>query len=1137
MTSLYPSATLVVVDSTVKDYQGLVDSVSPDTEVIVLNPAQNGLEQITAALAHHRNLRSLHILSHGETGSLRLGNGWVTAEVLERYAHQLQTWVKAIATDATILLYGCRVAADAVGQAFVQRFSQLTGVAIAASTTLTGSQALGGDWRLEFTTGADSAALAFASEAMAAYAHVLGSSRLLLTETFTGDDVVDPRWLFGVGDEDADPEQLNPFLTARDTVAPSEGPDPTVGGGLPGNPGTAPYPPVDADGEGALRLTNAINDQASYVLYNNPIPSSAGLVIEFDFFSYGGTGADGISFFLADGASPPQQAGAFGGSLGYADNNQPPSAGPGVAGGYVGIGFDEFGNFSNPTEGRSGGIGQTPDSIAIRGSADNDYAYLTGTTAGELAGSIDVPTATNREDARRRARVTLTPEGLLSVQVDFNGDDDYIDPGESPDSLQNFNLVAANGALPETFTFGFASGTGIFNNVHEIRTLDVSTFTAPPTVLDVTNNVPPATVVNVTGLSATDPDGTIETYTIVTVPTADQGTLFLGDPAAGGTAVTAGQVLTPDQITQLFFQPVAGFTGATFTYNATDDLGAEAAIPGTVTLALLAGDNTPPTAGNVTVVVPDGTTTAVSTLPVADADGTVSSVTIVTLPSDEQGQLFVGDPLTGGRAVTAGETLTLTDANQLFFRPEGGFTNGTFTYFATDDEGAVSSVATVTLSVTGDGTNQPPVASNSTAEFNVASVSPVPSPVAVDSDGSIASYTIVTLPPTEQGQLFVGDPTAGGRVLAVGDVLTPAEAGQLFFQATDDFSGGNFTFFATDNEGAVSNTATFTLESSAIVSPGDCVPGIREVGTGGADVLNGTPDQDTLIGGAGNDTLRGRDCDDTLRGGGGRDQIFGGAAGDTINGNQAADRLHGDDGNDTLRGGLGRDRITGNRADDRIVGGRGNDRLLGRGGDDVIIGGFGRDTINGGTNNDFLQGRQGRDVIRGKGGEDLIFGNLRRDRLFGGRGADTIYGGRGNDFIKGQSDADVLFGQIGNDRILGGSQGDQLLGGVGRDTLIGGGGADTLTGGGGRDLFRFRNITHGGDVVVDFETDREQLDFGRIFVSPEYTQTRTFAYIQRIQSGADTVIRVDSNGQGDFIDYVTLLNVDRTSLTASNFIV
>ena len=70
-----------------------------------------------------------------------------------------------------------------------------------------------------------------------------------------------------------------------------------------------------------MRLTSNAKDQAAFVIYNNPISSADGLKVIFDLFAYDGTGADGVSFFLIDGAATPTQAGGFGGSLGYAPNN------------------------------------------------------------------------------------------------------------------------------------------------------------------------------------------------------------------------------------------------------------------------------------------------------------------------------------------------------------------------------------------------------------------------------------------------------------------------------------------------------------------------------------------------------------------------------------------------------------------------------------------------------------------------------------------------------------------------------------------------------------------------------------------------------------------------------------------------
>jgi uncharacterized repeat protein (TIGR01451 family) len=71
-------------------------------------------------------------------------------------------------------------------------------------------------------------------------------------------------------------------------------------------------------------------------------------------------------------------------------------------------------------------------------------------------------------------------------------------------------------------------------------------------------------------LVATDPDGTVASYTVLTLPDAAHGVLSLG-----GVPVVINQVLTPAQAALLTFDPVAGFAGnASFAYRATDNLGA-----------------------------------------------------------------------------------------------------------------------------------------------------------------------------------------------------------------------------------------------------------------------------------------------------------------------------------------------------------------------------------------------------------------------------------------------------------------------------------------------------------------------------------------------------------------------------------
>ncbi|NJL21069.1 MAG: hypothetical protein HC895_10015 [Leptolyngbyaceae cyanobacterium SM1_3_5] len=227
-----------------------------------------------------------------------------------------------------------------------------------------------------------------------------------------------------------------------------------------------------------LTLTNNEFSQSSLVLFTQPVNSNQGLSISFDFYAYGGTGGDGISFILLDGSQSPVQPGGFGGSLGYAPRMIiDGDAKAGIAGGYLGIGFDEFGSFSADGEGRVGGIGGQADSIAVRGSAATNYAFLTGTGSLQPFGiSIDnVAPNANRDNSRRRSQVDLTPTGLLSVRVDFNGDNDFNDPKEL--AIDSFNVVSVNGALPSQFKFGFAASTGGNTNFHEIGGFQVRTAT------------------------------------------------------------------------------------------------------------------------------------------------------------------------------------------------------------------------------------------------------------------------------------------------------------------------------------------------------------------------------------------------------------------------------------------------------------------------------------------------------------------------------------------------------------------------------------------------------------------------------------------------------------------------------------
>jgi hypothetical protein len=175
------SQSLLFVDGAVADYQQLVAGVSPGTEVYVLDSTQDAVTQITNTLLGRSNVSSLHIVSHGEAGGLKFGNGVLNLTDLPQYAAQMQSWSQALTNDADILLYGCNVAQGELGEAFVSILSQLTGADVAASNNLTGNSALGGDWDLEVTRGNIESSFALQQTAVEGYESTLA----LIVDTAT----------------------------------------------------------------------------------------------------------------------------------------------------------------------------------------------------------------------------------------------------------------------------------------------------------------------------------------------------------------------------------------------------------------------------------------------------------------------------------------------------------------------------------------------------------------------------------------------------------------------------------------------------------------------------------------------------------------------------------------------------------------------------------------------------------------------------------------------------------------------------------------------------------------------------------------------------------------------------------------
>jgi uncharacterized repeat protein (TIGR01451 family) len=281
------------------------------------------------------------------------------------------------------------------------------------------------------------ATIVLALIAAAAFSPRGAAAATLFSETFTGSSTTASGWIAG-----SSGGAKSPCLTASSNT-----------GGTP-IPGCRALIPLDTAGSGTLRLTDASTNQAGFVLNNTQISTANGVQITFDYYSYGGSGADGMGFLIVDGSQSPTTAGGYGGSLGYAAHD--PTAG--IVGGYVGIGFDEYGNFSNPNEGRNGGPGMAANVVALRGAAPT-YAYITGATATQ---SLDFPSSNSRTGTVRHVRVTLTPAGIISVDINYGG------------GYTNLIYGVSLTAVPQYIKIGFAGSTGSLTNIHEVNNVIVS---------------------------------------------------------------------------------------------------------------------------------------------------------------------------------------------------------------------------------------------------------------------------------------------------------------------------------------------------------------------------------------------------------------------------------------------------------------------------------------------------------------------------------------------------------------------------------------------------------------------------------------------------------------------------------------
>ncbi|CAL9313475.1 lamin tail domain-containing protein [Streptomyces sp. SudanB182_2057] len=220
---------------------------------------------------------------------------------------------------------------------------------------------------------------------------------------------------------------------------------------------------------GSLQLTSDDYNQAGAALLDQAFPSSEGVAIDFDYsveHSGGNSAGDGFSFFLIDG-SVTTEPGGYGAGLGYAFVNHDRGSRAGVTKGYVGVGFDTYGNFGGGLTG-PGGPGNTANMLCVRGSGDgwNGFNWLTGAA---VSGGFSATW-----DDKAHVQIFIV-DGKLTVRLSTKDD-----PNGTA-VVDGFPIQGDGQApLPETLKLGLAASTGDATQAHRVRRLKVALPTSVP---------------------------------------------------------------------------------------------------------------------------------------------------------------------------------------------------------------------------------------------------------------------------------------------------------------------------------------------------------------------------------------------------------------------------------------------------------------------------------------------------------------------------------------------------------------------------------------------------------------------------------------------------------------------------------
>jgi len=1088
-----PKDVLYLIDESVSDVATIVGELPASAEVKIISLGEDGVAQVLATLAGKCDLSAIHIVSHGRPGAIVLGATAVDTNTLTSRVEDFIAIGRALACDADLLIYGCRVAEGEVGKAFLAKLSDLTGANVAASETLTGAAHLGGDWNLEVRLGNVHASILN----IPSYAGVLPAPTITIPSSisYTEGDAAQPigsniKFENGSGYAGGSITFEVSGATANDQMTLFSDVDPNAAGAisvdgrnvyLGDGTGRKLIGEVDEteNGQNGQPLTIHLIGESTNAITNPSFEgSTSGWTISNSRVILGTTAING-HVTPEDLTAPANSRNGAGGGIDNGNiasmtyNNQlatdQHTDGANslrlYLSGTTADGYDVVHGpsaYSNTFAAQAGDVFAFDWRAAAGGDAYDAFGYLMSADTGEYVRVLDATGKDNTGVTDWASQEVVVPKSgnwffvFVSGTYDFTGGRQvggslYIDNFRVERSLVNDNVLGelakhvqykntseAPPDAPRSFTIEVKDGTGDTETAN--TTIDITPVNDAPLVSGEVAGTATEGGTGVT-LDALKNASDVDTGDVLTV--VDVGTLPAGvtyDPT------THSFTLDP---THPAYQSLAA--GATQTvsveYNVSDGT---TKVPASVSWTVTGTNDAAQLSADVANLTEGDTAAAISTsgqLTITDVDSPATFVAQSNVVGD-YGTFSIGtdgkwtyaassahDEFQAGQTYT--DTFTVTSA-------DGTTTTVTVNLTGTNDtaSGGVDVIGEPTqgkvLTATNDvvdpeGIDPPSVAYQWQRRQPDGSwvniIGATGANYALTQDDVDAGHVRAVMSYTDLGG--TSETVAGNAIPVANANDAPTGAVTITGEARE---GQPLTAVNTlaDEDGLGSLTYQWLADGVAI-----------EGATGATFTL--TPDQ---VGKAITVVISYTD------GYGTPESVTSPASSVVVNGNAGDDQFYGGSSNDELYGGTG------------------EDRLYGYGGRDRLYGEAGNDTIDGGADNDTVYGGSGDDQLFGNSGKDRLYGNEGRDKLSGGASNDTVSGGAENDTVDGGSGNDRLYGDSGNDALKGGSGNDWIVGGLGRDKLYGGAGAD---------VFDFNSTQESRvgsqrDTIYDFQSGRDLVD-------------------------------------------------------------